>query len=223
MAEFRYRRFRRPFNPRWRFMTGFQDPRRILDLGCGPGYNCADFRRLYPQAELHGVDILDRGPEGIDYRRVDLNDGELPFDDAVFDIITMTHVIEHLDHPNRIGKAIHRVLRPGGGFYVETPNWTSILVPSFGFSRDQGGPFNFYDDPTHVRPWSKHGLFEFLREHCQLRVEAVGTCRNWARVPLDALNLPIAWLRGRRGDLARSFVNLYGWSIFAIGLKDDPA
>jgi SAM-dependent methyltransferase len=161
MAEFRYRRFRRPFNPRWRFMTGFQNPRRILDLGCGPGYNSADFHRLYPQAELYGVDLFDRGPDGIDYRRVDLNDGELPFDDGFFDIITMTHVIEHLDHPNRLGKAIHRVLRPEGGFYVETPNWTSTLVPSFGFCREQSGPFNFYDDPTHVHPWSKHGLFEF--------------------------------------------------------------
>jgi SAM-dependent methyltransferase len=217
MAEFRYRRFRRPFDPRWRFMTGFQDPRRILDLGCGAGGNCTDFRRLYPHAELSGVDLFDRGPDGIDYRRVDLNAGELPFDDASFDIITMTHVIEHLDHPCRIGAAIHRVLKPDGGFYVETPNWTSTLVPSFGFCREQSGPFNFYDDPTHVRPWSKHGLFEFLREQCHLRVEAVGTRRNWAYVPLDALRLPLAVIRRRRGDAISAFSNIYGWSIFAIG------
>jgi hypothetical protein len=131
----------------------------------------------------------------------------------------MTHVIEHLDHPNRIGPAIHRVLGPGGGFYVETPNWTSTLVPSFGFCREQSSPFNFYDDPTHVRPWSKHGLFEFLREQCHLSVEAVGTRRNWAHVPLDALKLPIAVLRRRRGDVINAFNNIYGWSIFAIGLR----
>lgn len=223
MAEFRYRRFQRPFDPRWRFMTGFQNPRRILDLGCGRGANCADFRRLYPQAELCGVDLLDRGPDGVDYRRVDLDEGELPFEAASFDIVTMTHVIEHLDHPCRLGQAIQRVLRPGGGFYVETPNWTSTLVPSFSFGREQGNPFNFYDDPTHVRPWSQHGLFDFLREQCGLRVEAVGTRRNWARLPLDTLRLPIAWLRRRRVEFIVSFQNVYGWSIFGIGVKDQAA
>jgi SAM-dependent methyltransferase len=219
MAEFRYRRFRRPFDPRWRFMTGFQDPKRILDLGCGFGGNCACFRHLYPHAALSGVDILEQGPDLIDYRRVDLNDGELPFDDQSFDIITMTHVIEHLYHPCRIGKEIHRVLKPSGGFYVEAPNWTSILVPSFGFCRDQSNPFNFYDDPTHIKPWSKHGLYEYIREQCLLRVEAVGTRRNWARVPVDALKLPLALIRRQRAELINSFNNIYGWSIFGIGLK----
>jgi SAM-dependent methyltransferase len=220
MTEFRYRRFRRPFDPRWRFMTGFQNPRRILDLGCGAGSNCTDFHRLYPQAELYGVDRLDRGPDGVHYHRVDLNEGELPFEAAFFDIITMTHVIEHLEYPGRIAPAIHRVLRPGGGFYMETPNWTSTLVPSFGFCREQGNPFNFYDDPTHVHPWSKHGLFEFLREQCGLSVAAVGTRRNWARLPLDVLKLPVALIRKQRVDLIISFYNIYGWSIFAIGLKE---
>jgi SAM-dependent methyltransferase len=219
MAQFQYRRFRRPFDPRWRFMTGFQDPVRILDLGCGQGGNCVQFRRLYPQAEIHGVDVFERGPELIEYRRVDLNQGELPYEDEWFDIITMTHVLEHLHDPCRIGSAIHRVLKPGGGFYAETPNWTSILVPSFGFLREQSNPFNFYDDPTHIRPWSKHGLYEFVRERCLLRVEAVGTRRSWAHVPLDALKLPMALIRRRRPDVIAAFNNIYGWSIFAIGLK----
>jgi len=219
MAEFRYRRFRRPFDPRWRFMAGFENPGRILDLGCGGGGNCADFRRLYPRAELFGVDIFGRGPAGIDYRQVDLDRGELPFDDGFFDIVTMTHVIEHLNYPCRISKAIHRVLRPSGGFYVETPNWTSTLVPSFGFCREQSNPFNFYDDPTHVRPWSKHGLYEFIREQCLLRVEAVGTRRNWARVPFDAVKVPIALIQRQRPELIGAFNNIYGWSIFGIGLK----
>jgi SAM-dependent methyltransferase len=220
MAKFRYRSFRRPFDPRWRFMAGFQDPKRILDLGCGEGGNCVTFRGLYPHAEIYGVDILEQGPASIHYQQVDLDRGDLPFDDEFFDIITLTHVIEHLRHPLRLGSEIYRVLRPDGGLYLEAPNWTTILVPSWGFCRAQSGGFNFYDDPTHIKPWSKHGLFEFMREHCCLRVETVGTRRNWARLPLDILKLPVALVQNQRHSLIEAFWNVYGWSIFGIGLKD---
>ena len=223
MAKFRYRSFRRPFDPRWRFMAGFQDPKRILDLGCGGGGNCVDFRRLYPHAEIYGVDILEQGPASIRYQQVDLDRGNLPFDDEFFDIVTLTHVIEHLRNPNRLGSEIYRVLQPDGGFYLETPNWTTILVPSLGFCREQSGGFNFYDDPTHIKPWSKHGLFEFIREQCCLRVETVGTRRNWAYVPRNILKLPVALVRNQRHSLIEAFNNVYGWSIFGIGLKDKVA
>jgi ubiquinone/menaquinone biosynthesis C-methylase UbiE len=204
-------------------MAGFQDPKRILDLGCGEGLSCIEFSRLYPQAEIYGVDILEHGPSCIQYRQVDLDRSDLPFDDDFFDIITLTHVIEHLRHPFRVGSEIHRILRPSGGFYVETPNWTTTLVPSWGFCREQSGGFNFYDDPTHVKPWSKHALFEFIRQYCGLRVETVGTRRNWARFPIDVLKLPVALIQQQRNSLVQAFWNVYGWSIFGIGLKDKVA
>jgi 2-polyprenyl-3-methyl-5-hydroxy-6-metoxy-1,4-benzoquinol methylase len=34
----------------------------------------------------------------------------------------MSHVIEHVHDPVATIKAVHRLLRPGGQFYIDTPN-----------------------------------------------------------------------------------------------------
>lgn len=131
-------------------------PARILDLGCGAGYNVKALRVLYPEVEITGIDLYDTSqiPELSVYRKVDLDLGKLPFPDEHFDSVIITHVLEHLAQPLKLASEMARVLKKGGIIYIETPNWTSLWIPSFGFRRAQGGPFNFYDDPTHLKPWS---------------------------------------------------------------------
>jgi SAM-dependent methyltransferase len=142
-------------------------------------------QELYPGLELHGVDV-ERAPDlapTMAYRTVNLDRDPLPYPDQHFDAIIFTHVIEHLQNPLNVAGEIGRTLRIGGLVYVETPNWTSLLVPSLGVIK--GGPFNFFDDPTHIRPWTKHALHAFLDQKCRLQVVKVGTVRNLLRVPLD--------------------------------------
>ena len=45
---------------------------------------------------------------------------------ASFDVVTMHHVLEHLDDPVASLTAVRGVLRPGGRLLVEVPNWRSI-------------------------------------------------------------------------------------------------
>src|SRR3972149_6057601 len=52
-----------------------------------------------------------------------------------FDVIMVAHILEHLHFPLILGSEIRRVLKKGGRVYVETPNWTSVFVPSFGYKR----------------------------------------------------------------------------------------
>ena len=40
------------------------------------------------------------------------------------------------------------------------------------------------------------------------------------RLPLDLLKLPVALVQNQRQSLIMAFSNVYGWSIFGIGLKD---
>jgi len=128
-------------------------------------------------------------------------------------------VIEHLRYPLKIGREINRVLKPGGVIYLETPNWTSVLVPSFGFRRDQHSPFNFYDDHTHVKPWTKHGLYEFLVQSCGLSVHKVGTVRNLFRLPKNTFDIFLGFITGNRHKIISAFWNIYGWCIYAIAVK----
>ena len=209
------------YKPRWRFFDEIKNTGKILELGCGRGVNFHNLQLLSSTAEFYGIDIM--SPQEIDpliqYQKINLDKDNLPFPDNTFDAIIFTHVIEHLRNPLTICSEIHRVLKPGGRIYIETPNWTTMFAPSFGMWREQGHPFNFFDDPTHIKPWSKQGLFGFLGE-CRLRVERVSTIRVWIRIPLDLVKMALGLLTGNREKVVNGFWNMYGWCIYGIGVKE---
>lgn len=211
----------RSLGVRHRFYAGIPPEGRVLDLGCGAGFNGRELREIHPGVEVVGVDLRkDAGlPPFYVFHPVDLDGGSLPFPDACFDAVLFTHVIEHLRNPLAIGPEIGRVMNPGGRVYIEAPNWTTVLVPSFSFRREQHNPFNFYDDPSHGKPWSKHGLFEYLLQGCGLGELRVGTVRTWLWVPLDPLLMAYGAMTGNRSMMVSAFWNLYGWCIYGVGVK----
>lgn len=214
------RRLLRKFDARWSFFYRVPPKSRILELGCGRGENCSALKELYPDSEIHGIDLMDESeiPEFIIYTKQNLEDSPLPYSDDHFDAILFVHVIEHLQNPIKLGAEIFRVLKPGGTIYVETPNFTSIYVPSFGYKRKQHHPFNFWDDPGHQHPWTKQALFEFFAKS-EFRTLKIKTARNWVRLPFDLIGILYGLLSGDRPRIIRHFWNLYGWCIYAIGEK----
>jgi SAM-dependent methyltransferase len=220
MKEF-MRKLVRSRSKRHRFFQNLRESSRVLDLGCGAGNNGVTLKELHPTVELHGVDIVRDAsiPAFYSFGIVDLDREKLPFLDEYFDAIVFTHVIEHLHNSLQLGKEINRVMKKGARMYVETPNWSAVLVPSFGFHREQHNPLNFYDDPTHVKPWSKQGLFEFISQSCNLRVQRIGSTRSWLRIPLDVVIIFVGLLQRNRLFVVSAFWNLYGWCIYGIGSK----
>ena len=204
-----------------RFFLSFKKDFKILELGCGIGRNAMFIKKYFNKVEYHGIDILpeEKVNSFINFRNVNLEESELPYEANYFDAIIFTHVLEHLSNPLSLGNEINRILKKGGRIYVEAPNWSSILVPSFGFHREQHNPFNFYDDPTHIKPWTKHGIYEFLSENCKLKVQKVGIVRNWIRIPLDLFIIIFGFISGNRKRIISSFWNIYGWCVFGIGEK----
>jgi len=98
--------------------------RKILDIGCGPGYQLVHLQ----QCERWGVDMdesmlqiareLDPGAHLV------LQTGaELPFDGQSFDAAILSEVIEHVGDDNKdlVINEAHRVLRPGGTFVFTAP------------------------------------------------------------------------------------------------------
>jgi ubiquinone/menaquinone biosynthesis C-methylase UbiE len=219
----KFKSFIRDYDIKNHFYQKFiKDNYKILDLGCGYGNTAVSIKMLYENIEYGGCDILpvnEQMKRNFLYQQVDLDEGVLPYPDNYFDIIIFTHVIEHLRYPLKIGKAINRVLKRGGALYIETPQWTSILVPSLGFHREQHNPFNFYDDHTHTKPWTKHGLYEFLSQSSGLNVYKVGTVRNYFRIPKNIFDILLGFMTGNRHKVISSFWNVYGWCIYGIGIK----
>lgn len=209
------------FNIRYRFFRSLPNNGKILDLGCGNGINGKIIKSINANVEIYGVDIVHLSdlPNFYNFSLVNIEKEILPYPDSYFDSIIFTHVIEHLHNPFMLAKEINRVLKNDATIYIEAPNWTTLLVPSFGFKREQHNPFNFYDDPTHIKPWTKQGLFEYLFQYCNFKVLKVSNTRNWFRIPLDIFIIFYSLFSSNRSYLVMSFWNLFGWSIYAIGRK----
>lgn len=117
----------------------------VLDIGCGNG----GFLHLARSAgwTAHGVDpdpeavsICNR--EGLDVRVADLS--ELEAEQRRFDLLTLSHVLEHLHDPVAALATCFRLLKPGGRLWLETPN-----VSSFGHRRF-GRHWYALDPPRHL-------------------------------------------------------------------------
>jgi hypothetical protein len=57
-----------------------------------------------------------------------------------------------------------RLLKPGGVLILETPSLRSLFIPSFLPNWFKDNPtINFYDDPTHIRPYTRTSLLRMAK------------------------------------------------------------
>jgi 2-polyprenyl-3-methyl-5-hydroxy-6-metoxy-1,4-benzoquinol methylase len=95
--------------------------RKVLDIGCGNGSFLQEAAQLGWDAR--GIDPDPSAASHIAGLRVE--QGALPkteFRDATFDVITLSHVIEHTHDPVASLREVYRLLKPGGRIWLATPN-----------------------------------------------------------------------------------------------------
>jgi SAM-dependent methyltransferase len=102
-----------------------QNP-RILDVGAGYGHILHALGQLFPKAtksavEFSGVCVEHLRSVGV---RVFSQPVEelLPRIEQKFDLVVLSHVLEHLSAPGEVLRLIHASLAPRGVLYVEVPN-----------------------------------------------------------------------------------------------------
>ena len=124
----------------------------LLDIGCGRGELSLHFSKYH---NVHAIDNSDfKHPTNYKYTHMDLVRGiDLP--DNSFDIIFSKSVIEHFRNPLDLLEEMKRVLKPNGTFICMTPDWESQYR-------------NFYNDCTHVSPFSRKSLRDALNI-CELK------------------------------------------------------
>jgi SAM-dependent methyltransferase len=83
---------------------------------------------------------------------------ELPFGDAVFGVVIIKHVVEHLPHPECAILELGRVIAPGGILILATPNLASLLKPW------KGERWIGYQDPTHISLKAPAEWLEMIRK-----------------------------------------------------------
>ena len=110
----------------------------VLDLGTADG-------SFVEVAKSYGFESL-----GLDINKVNFETEKIDLKSESCDIITGNSLIEHINNPDNLLSESKRLLKEDGILILVTPDWSQNYKI-------------FYDDPTHVRPYTKKSL-KFLLE-----------------------------------------------------------
>ena len=120
-----------------RSALGAASGERVLDVGCGPGFYCAELaEEVGPSGSVVGVDpspaMLELaarrcgGNETVELRTGDAD--ALPVDDADFDAALCVQVLEYVPDPTAALAEMNRALRPGGRVVVWDVDWATVSM-----------------------------------------------------------------------------------------------
>jgi 2-polyprenyl-3-methyl-5-hydroxy-6-metoxy-1,4-benzoquinol methylase len=120
---------------------------KVLDIGCGDG-SFLNYLNNKKQFEINGIELPGKSAERAkEVSNLNLYLGtfeEIDFKDASFDLITIIHVIEHLQFPVIALEKIKKLLKPKGILYIGYPN-----IDSSQANRYQGNWLHL-DPPRHL-------------------------------------------------------------------------
>lgn len=126
---------------------------KILDIGCGSGDFLASLK--WPKFQKYGLEINKEGQELCKRKGIKVFPDEITnidFKDLRFDVITMWHVLEHINLPDELFSKVNKILSKDGKLIIQTPNTESI-----GFKH--GGREWFHlDSPRHLFLYNRKAI-----------------------------------------------------------------
>jgi SAM-dependent methyltransferase len=112
----------------------FSRPGRVLDVGC----NAGELLQLFQQRgwSVAGVEASP-GPAAYAQKTLHSTIWQGPVEQVLpaeeqFDLITMCHVLEHIEHPAQVLQRLRSALLPGGAMLIEVPNAGDLWLRVWG-------------------------------------------------------------------------------------------
>lgn len=135
-----------------------KQPKIVLDVGCH-GW------RLAPLCDSIGATLIGADTSEPPGRPANAGFAHMsgtqiaPLEQSLCaDLTVANHVLEHMLEPVALASTLCRHTRPGGYVWIEAPSQLSA-GPWAGDTPATHEFTNFWDDPTHVRPWTAGSLY----------------------------------------------------------------
>lgn len=174
-------------------------PVRLLDIGCGTGY----FLQAAKEQGwiVSGIEKDDKARESATLRselEVKDENGFWETENSSFDVVTLWHVLEHLEKLNETIHKIKEIITPEGIVVLALPNCRSYDA---GFYK---GWWAAYDIPRHLWHFSPESLEKLLGKHGLKVIQKT-------RMPLDAFYISLLSEKYKKSNLltryGRAFLN----------------
>jgi 2-polyprenyl-3-methyl-5-hydroxy-6-metoxy-1,4-benzoquinol methylase len=170
------------FRRRLRFaLKGGPHGGTALDVGCAAGFCMQALREI--GFEPYGVEVSEtiasHANDRFGFHTVHIGTlDSAPYADAMFDLITMWDVVEHVDDPLSLLSRARALLKPGGLLVLETQNIDSR------FARVLGSRWHHYKHTEHIYHFTSSSLRRLLAS-TGFTVDAVTARHGGKYVSLD--------------------------------------
>ncbi|MBB6123972.1 SAM-dependent methyltransferase [Sphingobium subterraneum] len=150
---------RRPFEPA-QIAERLPKGGKVCDLGCGHAHHLKRFLDL--GFEVTGVDPDAAAREFAALAGITVEAGtgeDVPdtLSEGSFDLVLMTHSLEHCRNPRKALENVFRLTKPGGLCYIEVPNCTAEHFKTFTVCS------TMFDAPRHMYFFSPTNLKQLMR------------------------------------------------------------
>ncbi|RZA25065.1 MAG: class I SAM-dependent methyltransferase, partial [Proteobacteria bacterium] len=200
---------------RARMLLGHVKPSRWLDVGGGHGHFCLLARDVFPDAAFDGLDLSSsvleaekKGWTNRSYRGLFPDLAEQISQSELYDVVSMSHYLEHTRDPALEIEAAGKVLPKGGHLLIELPD------PESRFGKIFGSFWIPWFQPQHQHFLSAANLQRILQAN---NFEPVSWQRGEAHHPIDimfslglmvtqiARPLDLPWLPTKSGWMRKLF------------------
>lgn len=133
---------------------------RLLDYGAGTGY----FARIMQKYDWD-VTAIEKSPQARNFSKERFNfEMQAPetlndYEEGYFDVVTMWHVMEHIQHINEFWELLYNILDDNGIAVIALPNCMSHDAQHYGEN------WAAYDVPRHLWHFSPSTIMKFGRKH----------------------------------------------------------